>query len=162
MATLLNSKCGVPIFVQTDKNVVGECGLYKGYITCIVITFFMAISAIMILFAKPKAKPNIDPEKQKQEIRKQKMVTIGLLFLVLVLIWIFLPRLTKFMDINSWNTYQHEIDGYVAQGMTRTQAINQLQSLYQAQMQAAAISSIGQNLGGSGSGGNGSLINIQV
>ncbi len=163
MASLLNSKCGVPIFVQTDKNVVGECGLYKGYITCIVITIFTAIAAVMILISKPVVKSDADTaetDKHKKEIWKHKMILLGIIVLITVAVWIFVPRLMRFMDINSWGTYQNEIDGYVTQGMTRQQALNQIQSLYQARMQAAAISSIGQN--NLGMSGGGSLINIQV
>jgi cell division protein FtsB len=141
MSSLINPNCGVPTFVQTDKKLVGDCGSYSGYIFSGIITIILIF--VMVSISKSSMKSTMKESEEQKQKRDTKLLFI---FLCIVLVWIFLPKIFSFFSVNSWQSYQSQISQYMSQGMSRQDAINKIQSLYQMQLQASAILGAGEEI----------------
>jgi hypothetical protein len=145
MSSLINPKCGVPTFVQTDKKLVGECGSYTGYIIAGLITLVLLFILHKIMSEKFSDKLS---EEEIETLNKSRNTKIIIIIISIILIFIFVPKISSFLSKNSWESYQSQISQYMAQGLSRQDAINKIQSLYQTEYQAAAILGAGATMAG--------------
>ena len=144
MANLFGPRCGIPTFVQTDKKVVGECGVYSGYFMAGILTVFIIFFAIGI-YSSSSTTTTLTAAESEQ-IKKKRNAKLFFLCLCTVLVWVLIPRMFRFFSLNSWETYQGQISQYMAQGLSRKDAIKRIQSLYQTQLQDSAIVEAGAEI----------------
>jgi len=137
MASYIDPQCGMPVFAQDSEDVASQCGMYNGYI----IAFILSVLDIVITLSM-----YYKSEDEKTKKKNNKIIYIGLG--ILVLIWL-LPFLLGFFAKRNWQSYDLQIKGYMAKGMTKPQAIEQIQSAWATREQASAIQGAGANIGSS-------------
>jgi hypothetical protein len=142
MASLINPKCAVPIFLMENINDATECGLIGGYIAS-------GICSLVALVAGLLAYNNSDVEMQNGKqvhTGKKKISYLIATFCCISLIWLVVPLFASWANGRSWSGYDLQIKSLTNQGLTRQQALGKIQNIYQAEMQANAISSAGTNI----------------
>lgn len=130
MSSLIDSRCcSVPTFQQTNLATVENCGKLNGYIGAAIFSVFIIALAIYLYIQVNKKDPDPEKQKDKNKVMKNILITIGLIILLLIL-WLGLPALNVFFSRRQWQEYQAQIDDLIAQGMSRTQALEKIQSIY--------------------------------
>ena len=149
MSSLINPQCGVPTFIQTDPKLVGDCGKYSGYIIAIIITIILLFLMLSVWVSSVHAIGPLMSQEDQDGIKRLRNSKLLVLFLFIVLVWIFVPKMFSFFSVRSWESYQSQISQYMAQGLSRQDAINKIQSLYQSELQASAIIDAGAEIASS-------------
>ena len=150
MSNLIDPRCSVPTFQQTDLYVVERCGRLSGYFTASILSLFLIVGSI-VLFVSINKKGTVDETKEQIDKRNKNKITYNIitgvsLFLLLVAIWFGIPKLISFFNKREWQGAQSEISELMKQGYSRQDAISKIQSLYETNIKAQATRSIGTNI----------------
>jgi hypothetical protein len=111
MASMFDPKCGVPVYEQTDLDLVKKCSRINGYFSAGIISFFIIIVAVAIYISTKKiADPvlGITQDAADKVNKTRFIVIITVTCILLVLIWVGMPSLSAWMELNQWHSYQHE------------------------------------------------------
>jgi len=124
MSSLVNPKCGVPIFQMNDMKDAGDCGRINGYIISIFISLFTVFGFVVWYIDYTEE----DPITKK---RKNGWWILFLLGITLVLIWIFIPLLAQFLATRSFQTTKIQLQQLENHGYTHQEALSKIQNLYE-------------------------------
>lgn len=131
MASYINPKCAIPLFLMTNETDAIDCGKIDGNIIFIILSIIIIIIGIYIYqMYKPINQPNKD-----NRFFKYVVVTI----IIILILWLVFPSLFQWMNKMKWKGYNAQIDSYLKQGYNKKDAVSQLQNLYQTKIQADAI-----------------------
>lgn len=133
-------RCSVPIFQQTDSTVVENCGRRTGYILAALFSFVSFLFLVSSLWSIYKDVISND-EKWGHVI-----FTFGCFIIVQIVLWVALPAITGFLSSYSWKGFQAQLEQLQLQGYSQKEALNQIQSYQQSQLQANATQSAGLNI----------------
>lgn len=147
MEGFINPKCNVPLFALPTIDDAKECGSTGGTIFAVILTLIIVIVCGVLIYKNhnPTPKPNTPQEKVKG-VTTMDMVYGGVGLGLIILSWMYIPSLMSWTRGRSWEGYNAQIESFVKSGSTREQAINKVQELYQATMQAQAIENAGRNI----------------
>lgn len=150
MASYINPKCAMPLFMMDNHEDACNCGYLQGAVTS-VICGVVSLSAVAVLCAYIQRMP-----EQGSGVSVKHVV--GGCVILLLLLWLY-PHLSSWLSGVQYKGYHEQINSLMNKGFTRDQAVSKTQDLYQAQLQASAINNIGSNISGyrnsSSSGANG-------
>ena len=124
MSSLVNPKCGVPIFQMNDMKDASDCGRIDGYIIAIFISAFTIFGFVVWYLDYTKEDP-ITKE------RKNGWWIFALLAVTLVLIWVFVPMFGKFLATRNFQTTKIQLQQLESHGYTHQEALSKVQDLYQ-------------------------------
>ena len=124
MSSLVNPKCGVPIFQMNNMKDAGDCGRINGYIASIFISLFTVFGFVVWYIDYTEE----DPITKK---RKNGWWILFLLGITLVLIWIFIPLLAQFLATRNFQTTKIQLKQLENHGYTHQEALSKIQSLYE-------------------------------
>lgn len=127
MASLINPKCAVPMFSMEDVSLPSECGRLGGLISAVV------ISAIVVAGWIAWLKIN------KGGIVSMSSLNVGVF---VGLLFYLLPMGFSWIYERYWMGYMEQLKSFQAKGQSKKESIQNVQSLYQTDVQASAISSI--------------------
>lgn len=123
MSSLVNPKCGVPIFQMNDMKDASDCGRVDGYIIAIFISAFTVFGFVMWYLDYT----NEDPITKE---RKNGWWIFALLGITLVLIWVFVPMLGQFLATRNFQTTKIQLQQLESHGYTHQEALSKVQELY--------------------------------
>lgn len=138
MASIIDPRCSIPLFLLEDKNIAINCGKIEGYVLAFILTILILIVCGVIYYFYMR---KVD--------YKYKLLFIVSVGVILLLLWFGFPVLNGWLDGRKWMGYNEQIGSYIKQGFTRDQAIKKLQELYQTNIQANAINNAGYAIGNS-------------
>jgi hypothetical protein len=146
---IIEPRCKVPTYLQTDIGIVERCGEIGGYISSVVVTLIILFLAYGWYSKSPTPLSNPPSQEDLDRIKSHQHMVIGITLIGLVLIWVGTIAAYKFFARREWEGYQHEVDSLVSQGYDRKGAIAQVQALRQTEVQADAIRYAGDRIGNS-------------
>ncbi|XWV26877.1 putative orfan [Tupanvirus soda lake] len=137
MASYINPKCAVPLFLLEYESDAGECGRLTGYFSSIILSIIVIVVAVILyfIFNDTLNTNDISNTHNKNRIWKYILITLG----ILIVIWLGLPALIAWFNKVRWRGYNAQVDLYIKKGYDIKEAINKTQDLYQTQIQANAI-----------------------
>lgn len=138
MASLIDPRCAVPLFLMDNEKIASECGKISGYVIAFIITIIILIIGIFYYFSYMHNNSSL----------KNKIIYFSVIFLILILIWMGLPLLNGWINKRRWMGYNEQIKSYMNNGMNKEEAIKKMQDIYQYSMQADAIENAGLNISG--------------
>lgn len=124
MAGLVNPKCYNDLYTIDNVNDAAECGKIGGYFTSGIFT--LIVLCLVFHFWN------------KSSSGKESFMYFVSCLTCIAAIWILVPYISSWMNINRWSGYQAQVDGYMKSGMSKSDAIRQIQKMHQANIQAAA------------------------
>lgn len=127
MASLIDPRCAVPLFLLENEQTAHECGIIEGYVVSFIITLILVAIGIYIFYA------NINNKK----------MWLAIICIIIVFMWIVIPWLNAWLNKRHWLGYDEQIKSYQKSGISRDEAIKKLQDLYQTNIQASAINQSG-------------------
>ena len=142
MGNFIDSRCSIPVFKLTDSSLVKKCGRLPGYVISGMLTFFcifvyIAITVFLNFSNNNPISPPTEEEKTNQDNIKQ-IITI-VFICVLILIWVVIPISTGYLNVKQWEGYQYQINEFMNDGLSRKDALDKMQSIYNAQNIASSI-----------------------
>lgn len=142
MASLLDARCGVPNWQQTEENVVRSCGKKTGLITGIIFAVIVLVISVMYYISDKKAK-NI--KKSEKDYNGNPMILVGGgigAVLVFLACYFGIP----FFSVMNWKTTQEQIKQCMKQGRSRNQCLESIQHYQEEMMRANATTEAGANI----------------
>jgi hypothetical protein len=127
MASYIDPRCALPLYLLENENVAYNCGKLEGYVICGFITLII-IALFIFLYIKFGKKTF-----------NYTILYIGILLLLLLIIWLAIPALSGWMNKASFRIYKAETDGFMNKGLNKEQALDKIQDLYKSKIQANAI-----------------------
>lgn len=134
-------RCNVPIFQQTDSTVVENCGRRTGYILAALFSFVSFLFLVSSLWSTYK-----DTVLSFDEKWGHVIFTVGWFIIIQIVLWFALPAVTGFLSSYSWKGFQAQLEQLQLQGYSHKEALDQIQSYQQSQLQANATQSAGLNI----------------
>lgn len=131
MVSLINPKCAIPLFAMDDENLATECGMWGGLIGASVIS---ALAIVIWSIALVVSKRSV-----------MSMFTLNFAIFTGLLFWL-LPLFFSWVSHREWLGYAEQIKAFQNKGQTNKESMQNVQALYQTDLQASAISSIGVGL----------------
>ena len=132
MSSLIEPKCGVPIFQMNDMKDASDCGKINGYI----ISIFISIPTIIGFVLWYLDYTTEDPETNEQ---KSGWWIFLLLTITLLCIWMFIPMLGQFLATRNFQTTKIQLEQLEKHGYTHQEALSKVQDLYQNMKKNQAI-----------------------
>lgn len=152
LSSLINPKCNVPLFVL-GQNDAEDCGMTNGYICATLLTIVILIILGILIYRGRREVKTEQEQKQEEYITPQEsgvkfseFIYVTGALLIIGLSWYYLPGLSRWFYLRSWQGYDAQIQSYMTNGLSRQDAINKVQDIYQTQIQANAIESAGRNI----------------
>lgn len=153
---MFDPKCGVPIYEQTDLDLVKKCSRISGYFSAGILSLFIIFGAVIIYISTkkiPDPVSGITQDTVDKVNKKRLIVIIAVTCILLLLIWVGIPSLSAWVELNKWHSYQHERgllknQGYSDRDIVKYQQktfLNQ-QRVAASQQRAAATVSAGWNI----------------
>ena len=130
MAGLINPQCNLPMYQQTDVDIVQSCSRMGSYISSGVITLTTMIGMTIFYFSLKHTKDKNPTESQSDINSHNNKLKIGFLvsFILLMLaVWLLLPFLSGLFAKNSFRTYQLQRDSLKKQGYSDKNIIKYFQ-----------------------------------
>ncbi|XWV25542.1 putative ORFan [Tupanvirus deep ocean] len=131
MASYINPKCSVPLFLLEYESDAAECGRLTGYFISIILSIIVIVIAVILYFIFNETTDT----QQTNRIWKYILITLG----ILIVIWLAFPILISWLNKVRWRGYNAQVKSYIKKGYDIKEAINRTQDLYQTQIQANAI-----------------------
>ena len=124
MSSLVNPKCGVPIFQMNNMKDASDCGKINGYVISIFISLFTIFGFVIWYLDYTKEDP-ITKEK------KNGWWILVLLVIIIIMIWIFIPMFFQFLATRNFQTTKIQLQQLENHGYTHQEALSKVQDLYQ-------------------------------
>lgn len=145
LETFIEPRCGAPMYLQ-DEAIAQKCGKINGYVMSAILSVFIGVFGWS---AYKKASPKSDAsEDEKSDAKITQYVIAGLSLGIIIVVWLGIPFLSGLYSKRQWVSYEFQIQELMNKGYDQKSAIAQVQSLYQTDVQANAISSLGQRSSG--------------
>jgi hypothetical protein len=141
MALMLDPKCGVPIYEQTDSDLVKKCSRIGGYFSAGVLSIFILFGAVMIYISNKKSADKLSEISQDDADKSNKtmlIIIIAVTCILLLLVWVGMPALSAWMGLNQWHSYQHERSLLKHQGYSDRDIVKYQQKTFLNQQKVAA------------------------
>ena len=145
MASLIDPRCDVPLYLMENEYDVKRCGKLEGYI----FSFFLSIIVIVIsilIYNRKLRKDILTEDEEKKRGNRRLYKYMGITTIIVILIWLGSPLLTSWLKVKRWEGYKEQIKSYKNQGFTNTDAIKKIQDMHQTKIQANAITSGAANI----------------
>ena len=127
MASFIDPKCGLPLYLLDNEKIAENCGRINGYVVAGILTIII-VGISIALFIKYN-------NKTSTEI---VLYLMALLFILLI-IWWGVPKFSGWMNKNNFRVYQAQNDSFITKGFSKEQAIDKIQDLYKTNVQSNAI-----------------------
>ena len=139
MAKYIYPECGNPIYL-TDEQTAVKCGRISGLFSALFLSIVIIIFTVVLYLKSDKIENKSDMTQNTEKDKRILYIGFGLV----ILVWI-LPFIIGFIRKRKFQTYQIELQSYMNSGMTRNQAIQQLQTLEIGKMTSRAITGLNSN-----------------
>lgn len=135
--SIFEPKCSMPLYLQSDSDMAQKCGRIDGIIFSIILSVFVGIFGYAsYINAEPKANATAE---EIANAKQKRYFILGICGGILILTWGLIPLISGFYSKRVWLGYDSEVKRLMDIGMSKNQAIQQVQALYQANIQAEAI-----------------------
>lgn len=138
---MLDPQCGVPIYEQTDPDLVKKCSRIGGYFSAGIISLFILFGAVAIYISTKKSADKLLGITQDDVDKSNKtrlIIIIAITCILLLLVWVGMPALSAWMGLNQWNSYQHERGLLKHQGYSDRDIVKYQQKMFLNQQKVAA------------------------
>lgn len=132
MASFIDPRCAIPVYLLENEGVAGECGKLEGFI----ISFILSIGILVISISLYRRELK---DANGQVIKKDPLKHFGITALTIFLIWVLIPMGTSWLKKVDWRGYTEQIKSFKTKGFSDADAIKQIQSMRETQIQASAI-----------------------
>lgn len=132
MASLIDPRCAVPLFAVDNEEHARQCGQISGYVGAAIITAIVLIVWGVWLATRGQG-------------ALTSVFSLNIALGVGMLFWL-LPMASAWISTRHWLGYVEQIRSLRKKGQSHKEAVQNVQSLYQTDVQANAISSLGIGL----------------
>lgn len=127
MASYIDPRCALPLYLLENETIATSCGKLEGYIFCGFITLIF-IGGFVYFYTISKNKTF-----------NSFILYASLLLLTLLIIWYAIPAFMGWINKSRFRIYKAEMDGFIGKGLDKEQALDKIQDLYKTKIQANAI-----------------------
>lgn len=137
-------ECSMPTFQMQDGTMAYMCGNFSGKLYASIIIFIILI----IVFFYNLNKYDLDENGKKvKKVRWNVIIpSLGLC----ICIWIFLPKLLGLIKSRSFEGYQKQLKILESSGMSKADALNRIQGIYQTEQTSNSLNNIAGAMTGRG------------